>query len=118
MAWNTIETKRLLLRSFTLEDGEDVYCALYASGEVWGPRTREQVADDVQLAVLMGHTPWAKRAVVLKESGAFVGQVRLTPFHNYFYRWKEEPGPRFNPVEVELSFAFGRSFWGQGYAFE
>ncbi len=32
--------------------------------------------------------------------------------------WRDEPDTAFNSVEVELAFAFGRAFWGQGYATE
>ena len=112
-----METERLIIRPFTMSDVDDVHREVYSSPEVWGPRTREQVAEGVQLAVLMGE-PFAKRAVVLKEGGTLVGQIRLDAYHNYFYRWEEEPNPRFCPVEVELSFAFGKQFWGKGYAFE
>ena len=117
MNMKVMETERLLIRPFTLDDVEDVHREVYSSAEVWGPRTREQVAEGVQLAVLMG-APFAKRAVVLRDGGMFVGQIRLDAYHNYFYRWEEEPDPPFNPVEVELSFAFGKQFWGKGYAFE
>ena len=112
-----METERLLIRHFTMDDIEDVHREVYSSAEVWGPRTREQVVEGVQLAVLMG-APFAKRAVVLKKGSIFVGQIRLDAYHNYFYRWEEEADPPFNPVEVELSFAFGKQFWGKGYAFE
>lgn len=121
-----METERLLIRHFTMDDVDDVYREIYSSPAVWGPQPREGVAEGVWLAVLMGRSqtllrtgsPWAKRAVVLKDSGTFIGQVQLDPAHNYFYRWKDEPNPRFNAVEVELNFAFGQQFWGQSYAFE
>ncbi len=112
-----METERLVIRPFTMNDVDDVHREVYSSAEVWGPRTREQVAEGVQLAVLMG-APFAKRAVVLKDEGTFIGQIRLDAYHNYFYRWEKEPNPPFNPVEVELSFAFGKRFWGKSYAFE
>jgi len=95
---------------------------IYTGSEVWGPKTREQVEDGVMMAMLMARSPddgaWAKRAVVLKEEGTFLGQVRLSPSHNYFYRWEEEPTPRYNELEVELAFAFGKRYWGHGYAYE
>lgn len=112
-----IETERLVIRPFTMDDVEDVHREVYSSAEVWGPRTREQVAEGVQLVVLMG-APFAKRAVALKNRDTLVGQIRLDAYHNYFYRWEEEPDPPFNPVEVELSFAFGKQFWGKSFAFE
>ena len=117
-----LETERLLIRAFTMDDVDAVHQKIYATGEVWGPQTLEQVQDGVTMALLMARSPderyWAKRAVVLKESGAFIGQVRLSPSHNYFYRWEEEPNPRYNAVEVELAFAFGKAYWGQSYAYE
>lgn len=117
-----LETERLFIRAFTIGDVGAVHQEIYATGEVWGPQTLEQAQDGVTMAMLMARSPderpWAKRAVVLKEGGAFIGQVRLSPSHNYFYRWEEEPNPRYNAVEVELAFAFGKSYWGQSYAYE
>ena len=117
-----LETERLCIRAFTMDDVDAAHQHIYTGAEVWGPKTREQVSDGVMMAMLMARShddsPWAKRAVVLKESGAFIGQVRLSPSHNYFYRWAEEPNPRYNEVEVELAFAFGKAYWGQSYAYE
>lgn len=117
-----LETDRLILRPFTMDDVEAAHREIYTSRDVWGPRTREQVADGVMMAMLMARSaddgPWAKRAVTLKTDGDFIGQVRLGPSHNYFYRWAEEPTPRYNELEVELSFAFGKAYWGQSYAYE
>ena len=117
----TLETDRLLIRPFKISDVADVHREVYAP-EVWGPRSRTFVRDSVLMAMLMSASPddapWAKRAVILKETGAFLGQVRLGPSHNYFYRWEEEPNPQFNAVEVELSFAFGTQWWGKSYAYE
>lgn len=118
----TLETERLFIRPFSMDDVEATHREIYTGAEVWGPKTREQVADGVRMALLMSEShddaPWAKRAVVLKGSGTFIGQVRLSPSPNSFYRWEEEPEPRYNELEVELAFAFGKRFWGQGYAYE
>ncbi len=117
----TLETERLLVRPFTLDDIPDVQREVYTSPQVWGPRSLEYVTDSVTTAMLMAKSDgisWAKRAVVLKEGNAFVGQVRLDPYHNWTYRWEEEPEPAFNTLEVELSFAFGTQYWGKGYAYE
>ena len=105
-----------------MDDVEATLREVYTGTDVWGPKTREQVAEGVMLAMLMGRShddaPWAKRAVERKADGAFLGQVRLSPSHNYFYRWAEEPAPLYNELEVELAFAFGKQYWGQGYACE
>jgi len=115
-------TERLIVRPYTLDDVTPAWRELYSGPPVWGPQSREQVEEAVTMAVLMSRSAddkaWAKRAVVLKENGMLIGQVRLSPSHNYFYRWEEEPVTRYNSVEVELAFVFGRSYWGQSYAFE
>jgi RimJ/RimL family protein N-acetyltransferase len=116
-----LETERLLVRPFTLEDIPDAQREVYASPRVWGPRSQEYVIDSVTTAMLMAKGdgfPWAKRAVVLKEGNVFIGQLRLDPYHNWTYRWEEEPRPLYNTLEVELSFAFGTPYWGKGYAYE
>jgi len=117
-----VQTERLILRAFELSDIEAAHREFYAKSDVWGPKPRQYVEDTVTMAMLMARSPddqpWAKRAVVLRETGQLIGQVRLGPSPNSFYRWAEEPEPGFNKPEVELSFAFGKQFWGQGYAFE
>ena len=114
-----IETERLIIRPYVLEDIPDVHREVYTSPEVWGPKSLEYVADSVTTAMLSRVDEfWAKRAVVLKEGKVFVGQVRLDPYNNWTYRWEDEPDPLYNTMEVELSFAFGTQFWGKGYAYE
>jgi len=117
-----LDSERLLVRPFQMEDVEDVHREIYSTSDVWGPKPLDYTEDSVRMAMLMARSaddlPWAKRAVVLKETGQLVGQVRLGPSPNYFYRWEEEPNPPFDPVEVELSFAFGKQFWGKSYAYE
>lgn len=121
----TLETPRLLLRPFTLDDAQDVYREIYSDFEVvhyysgLGVQTLEQV--QARLASHIG--AWAddelgRHAVILKDGNELIGQIHLNGYVNSFARWQEEPDPPFNPLEVELAFAFGRRFWGQGYAFE
>ena len=121
----TLETERLLLRPFTLEDLDGLYQEIYSDIEVVryyshrGVLTREAT-----LQYLTTHlAPWGdellgRHAVLLKESNTFLGQVHLNSYVNSIARWNAEPSPRYNRVEVELAFAFGQHFWGQGYAFE
>jgi|GEM_PF-1276912 len=112
----TIETERLTLRAFQPEDIEAAHRELYPGS------TRQQVEDTVMQAVYMARNaddaPWAKRAVILRVSNELIGQVRLSACPNYFYRWEEEPEPKYNAPEVELFFAFNPRFWGKSYAYE
>ncbi len=120
-----METERLLLRPFTLEDVDGLYQEIYSDSDVLryysgkGVRTLEST-----LQHLTEHlASWrdeelGRHAVILKENGAFLGQVHFTSYVNSFARWSAEPSPDYNTVEVELAFAFGRRFWGQGYAYE
>jgi RimJ/RimL family protein N-acetyltransferase len=106
----TLETPRLLLRPFTLQDAEDTYREIYSDAEVvqyyssLGVQTLEQVR--ARIASYMG--AWAKddlgrHAVILKEGQGFIGQVHLNGYVNSFARWKDEPNPPFNPLEVQLA---------------
>jgi RimJ/RimL family protein N-acetyltransferase len=120
-----IQTAQLLLRPFTLDDAEDLHREIYSDVEVVryysskGVLTLEQTRQH-----LAGHlAAWSedelgRHAVILREGEQFLGQVHLNGYVNTFYRWAAEPNPPFNPLEVELAFAFGRHFWGKGYAHE
>ncbi len=120
-----LETERLLLRPFTLEDIDDVFQEIYSDNEVL--RYYSSKIDMTREATLQHITEhlasWrdeelGRHAVILKENETFVGQVHLNGYVNLSNRWSAEPSPAYNTVEVELAFAFGRRFWGRGYAFE
>jgi RimJ/RimL family protein N-acetyltransferase len=76
---------------------------LGANGDVW---TREQVVERVERGARFfnehGMTFWT---VVLKETGAVIGQGGLVPIE-------------FNGDEIELGYRFGKGHWGKGYATE
>ena len=120
-----METERLLLRPFTLEDVDGVYQEIYSDPEVLryysgkGVRTREETLQHVtEHLACWRDEELGRHAVILKENGSFLGQVHFNTYVNSFARWSAEPSPDCNTVEVELAFAFGRHFWGQGYAYE
>jgi RimJ/RimL family protein N-acetyltransferase len=120
----TFETERLILRPFRAGDLTDIYEQVYSDPDVCiyycGPtrtkaKTRRWLHYRITEAEYSDFYAWA---VELKETGKVIGLVRLGPYVDSFGGTAEEPAPPFNPVEVELSFAFGRSYWGQGYALE
>jgi RimJ/RimL family protein N-acetyltransferase len=118
------ETERLLLRAFTMDDLEDVYREVWSDIEVcrfYAGRTRTRAETAEWLAYRIAewqYSPFGRLAVLLRETDEFLGFVGLEPYVNRWNRFPEDPYPRFNDVEVELSFAFGRRHWGKGYAFE
>jgi RimJ/RimL family protein N-acetyltransferase len=123
-----IETDRLILRPFNVGDSKDIYRSVYADSELCdaGSGHREtpkqfqrRFAEGGVWRVTEG---FGFRAVVLKESGTLLGLLG-------FQRHEEEPrivlaeGARPaasdpNLIDVELTYALGRSYWRRGYATE
>ncbi|HEU5311797.1 MAG TPA: GNAT family N-acetyltransferase [Candidatus Eisenbacteria bacterium] len=106
----TLETERLLLRSFHAED-LDAYAAMHADPEVVRylgdrmPLSREDAWRS--MAMILGH--WTLRgfglwAVEEKATGALVGRVGLFEPDGW-------PGQ-------EVGWTLAREHWGKGYAFE
>jgi RimJ/RimL family protein N-acetyltransferase len=94
-----IETARLRLRHFTLDDFDNLY-RLYCDAEVMkylSLRTREQT--QASLDKHINH--WA---VTLKEDGTVIGRCGL--------------GFLDNTPEVELGYVFDKSYWNMGIATE
>jgi RimJ/RimL family protein N-acetyltransferase len=106
-----LETERLILRPWTLEDFDD-FAAMCAD-----PQVMRFLAEDGKpltrfgawraMAGIVGH--WTLRgfglfAVVERETGAFVGRVGP---------WEPEGWPDF-----EIGWALRSQFWGRGYAAE
>jgi RimJ/RimL family protein N-acetyltransferase len=119
-----METERLLLRPFTPEDMDGVYQEIYSDPEVLryysgkGVRTREEALQHVtEHLACWREEELGRHAVMVKATGAFVGQVHFNSYVNSFARWNAEPSPDYNTIEVELAFAFGRRFLGQGYVY-
>lgn len=120
----SFETEHLILRPFRAGDLDDIYeqvysdpavCRYYCGETRTKARTRKWLHFRITEAEYSDFYAWA---VELKETGRVIGLVRLGPYVNSHTRLPEEPNPPFNAVEVELSFAFGQSFWGEGYALE
>jgi len=106
-----IETARMYLRPFTPADLDDYYGQVYSDPDVMVylpggvPRTREKTNEVLEFSMQHGQehgfTLWA---AIDKASGQFMGHCGLVYL-------KGTP-------DVEVAYAFGKAFWGQGIATE
>lgn len=125
-----LETERLVVRPFTADDLDEIYALVYADPQVkeaWSGRTG--TPDEIKASFAREHVDRADdfgyKAVVLKEGNRLLG---LMGFQRYLpdedaswlvfehcppQGWRD---PRL--IEVELTYAFGRAYWGHGYATE
>ena len=107
----TLETERLLLRSFRGSDIDD-YAALHADPEVLrhlgcGPEPWDRGRSWRHMAFLQGHWQLAGAgmwAVEHRETGAFLGMIGFAAPEGW-------PG-------FELAWTLARRWWGHGYATE
>ena len=109
-----LETKRLLLRRFTMADADDLF-DLDADPEVMHfitggmPTPREEIENDVLPAFLRYYERgdrygfWAAEE---KSTGDFLGWFHFRPREGR------------DPDEAELGYRLRRSAWGKGYATE
>jgi RimJ/RimL family protein N-acetyltransferase len=119
----TLQTERLLLRPFTVDDAVDCHREIYSDPAVVEhySRLRLDTVADVREHIAGNVRGWAgelgRHAVVRRDGSDFLGQVHLNPYV-CTERWPGEPDRGVHTVEVELAFAFGRRYWGRGYAHE
>ena len=107
-----LETKRLLLRRFVLEDLDALF-GLYSDPEVItyipdAPRTYEETKEELEW-FMNGHPKFPELglwATIYKETGQFIGRCGLLP-------WTID-----GQQEVEVAFALSKEYWGQGLATE
>jgi RimJ/RimL family protein N-acetyltransferase len=127
----TLETTRLILRPFVMGDLDDIHRLVYADPEVapaWTARTK--TIDEIQASfvakVAQQENDFGFLAILLKARNELIGTValqRYMPSDDTGYMVLEsEPDYRVgsNPdaIEVELTYALGHAYWGQGYAAE
>lgn len=126
-----LETKRLILRPFIEEDLEEIYRLVYAEEEVreaWSGYTgtltqfRERFAKEDTWHAEDG---FGFLAVLLKEENRLLGLMGYQKFepgedtgHMVFEDPDDEMGRDAKVLEVELTYALGRVYWGKGYASE
>ena len=98
-----METNRLIIRPFAVEDAEDLYAYLSREKvvryEPYPPFTREQAAEEAVRRASDANF----YAVVLRETGRVIGNLYFAP--GDFDTW-------------ELGYVFHDAYWGRGYATE
>lgn len=111
-----LETERLALRPFTMDDVDAAFEALEGHPDVWKydpgfQRTKEQRAAIVQkYATTNDADGCGTLAITLKTDKRLIGYVGLQ-----LYVLPREP---WATPEVELYYKLGRPYWSQGYASE
>jgi RimJ/RimL family protein N-acetyltransferase len=107
----TLETARLILRPFVVDDLQEYHTRIYSDPDVTRylpggvprpiERTRVVLEFSIEHGEKHGFSLWA---VIEKASGMLIGQCGLLYMQN--------------AVDVEIAYAFGKDYWGQGYAAE
>jgi [ribosomal protein S5]-alanine N-acetyltransferase len=116
-----IETERLLIRRFSMNDMTALHEILDVQMNWAGrPITVEQRTERMMVDVLgYPHDEYfGRRAVTHKESNTLMGYFGFRPELDYFDLPSEAPVTRLRSVEVEFHYALGRRFQGQGYGTE
>lgn len=118
------ETERLSLRPFIMDDLDDVHREVFSDPDVCrfycgNTKSRDETAEWLAYRITeWKYSSFGRLAVVLKDSRELTGFVGLEAYPNRYSRFPDQPSPSYNEVEVELSFAFGKRYWGKGYASE
>ena len=124
-----LETKRLILRPFTPEDREEIHRLVYAdpqvapnwTGQTW---TLDEITESFERKLAQRENELDFQAVILKEIDNLIGLIgfqQYDPGEIYNYVVFENETSRLdnaNTVQVELTYALGREYWGKGYATE
>ncbi len=128
-----LETERLILRRFTMNDLDEIYHLVYADPTVrdtWSGAagTPTEIMKGFASKHILPEGSFVLRAVVLEEKAALIGLMgfqRHEPGAGediYYLLSENEPDRRvgFDPefIEAELTYALGRAYWKRGYATE
>jgi [ribosomal protein S5]-alanine N-acetyltransferase len=119
-----METERLLIRHFEPGDLDAIYAAVYSDPEVCRffcrtTRPIEQVREWIPFRSYQSrHEEFGLMAVVVKQTGTLIGLCGIQPYYEPSQVLASEAHRPYVLVEVELTYAFGKQFWGQGYAQE
>ena len=106
LKYNHLESERIQLRPFSLDDAEDMYEFLSDEEAIRFTFDQHKELDQTKnlLANYYLKEPIGKYAIVLKENNKMIGTVE--------FRVKE------HNKSGELGYTLNRQFWGQGYATE
>ena len=123
-----LETDRLLLRLHTIDDLEELHRLLYTDPEVAPAfagkgytleESRERLSDKIWLNQHSGEQGWGYWSVFRREDRQLIGLVIFGhPERIYWSRPDEYKESPYTPLFTEIGYAFGRAYWGQGYATE
>jgi len=128
-----LETERLILHRFDMDDLNEIYRLIYADPAVkdtWSGATG--TPDEIKARFAERHIQregdFCLHALALKDTSTLIGLMgfqRHPPGagHDIWYLQSEDEPNRsvgFNPdfIEVELTYALGRAYWKHGYAVE
>ncbi|HEX6777973.1 MAG TPA: GNAT family protein [Ktedonobacterales bacterium] len=132
----TLETERLLIRPFALDNLAVIHQILdvelaRAEFGTEGAKLLSERAQWLQWTILnydelakLYQPPYGDRAVVLKQSGQLIGACGYVPCLDAFEQLpslhppEQESGPALNTPELGLFYAMSPSAQGQGYATE
>ncbi len=122
-----LETPRLLIREFRLDDLNTIHTILNACfGESPLDERCEWLEWITRNYVALGRLyqpPYGDRAIVLKETGLLIGSVGFVPCLGPFqllpsFRLNNQPESRFNQTELGLFWAIAPEHQRKGYASE
>ena len=119
-----LESERLLVRTLQQDDLDDYHGLIYSDEEVCrfysgDTMSLDEAREHLNYRILEAqYSDFQRWAIERKDDGQFIGIAGLEAGPNFWYRFKDDQDPVFNEVEVELSFALGRAYWGKGFATE
>ncbi len=119
-----LETERLLIRHFEPDDLDAIYAAVYSDPEVCRffcgeTRPIEQIRAWIPYRGYQSrHDEFGLMAVVVKATSELIGLCGIQAYVAPWQILEDEPDRPYPLVEVELTYAFGKSAWGKGYATE
>jgi RimJ/RimL family protein N-acetyltransferase len=123
----TLKTKRLILRPLTMDDLDTLYSIVYSDPDVitfygGGIKTRDYVRQVLEISVWnnqhQADQGWCQWAPIRRQDGQILGRMGLgSPDRTYYHKPATDADP-YTPLDSEIGYAFGKAYWGQGYASE